>query len=99
MGLFKLFLNMQHHDSMHGWVETYAYFTGKSQHIPWGNPGYSVSGTFNEYQIRYHTAQGEKYGWHIFYPLPDPDPETIEDLTLRIRYKEKKPWIYKVVDE
>ena len=56
MGLFKLFLNMQHHDSMHGWVETYAYFTGKSQHIPWGNPGYSVSGTFNEYQIRYHTA-------------------------------------------
>lgn len=94
MGLLKLFLNMQHHDSMHGWIETYAYFTGKYQKI---NPGYSVSvTTCNKYQIRYHTALGEKYGWHIFYPLPD--PETVEDLSLHIRYKEKKPWIYEVVD-
>lgn len=31
--------------------------------------------------------------------LPDPDPESIKDSSIRIRYNKKKPWIFEAIEE
>lgn len=35
------------------------------------------------------TEDGERLEWYDFYPLPDPDPESIKDSSIRIRYNKK----------
>ncbi len=99
MGLFELFFNITHPDKKNGWTETEAIFTGKYEKAALGRPGRYIQAGYNEYQIRYNTVRGEQYGWYVFYPLPDPEPEKIIDTSIRIRYKKAKPWVYEVIDE
>ena len=48
-----------------------------------------TSAAYNEYQVRYYAGDGERLEWYDFYPLPDPDPESIKDSSIRIRYNKK----------
>lgn len=62
-----------------------------------GRAGHWFPADYNEYQIRYYTAEGERFGWYVFHPLPDPDPGSIKDTSVRIRYREEKPWEFEAV--
>ena len=97
MGLFDFLSNMTHPDQKNGWVETEAFFTGKCERAARGKSGHYVWTDYNEYEIRYYTADAEITGWYVFHPLPDPDPEAIKDTSIRIRYNEDKPWEFEAI--
>ena len=99
MSLFERILKITHPAKKSGWIETKAIFTGKYENAALGKPGHYTTADYSEYQIRFHTAEGERYGWYVFHPLPDPDPEKIKNTSIRIRYKEKKPWEFEAIDE
>ena len=100
MNLFHFFTKLTHPDKRLGWVETTAYFTGESRKPQRARGGYypadvnvvSTEG-FLEYGIRYYVGDKETRGWYIFYPSPDPAPEELEGLSVKIRYKKSRPWI------
>jgi hypothetical protein len=99
MGLFEFFSKITHPAKRNGWVETEAVFTGKCERAAKGKPGRYTSAAYNEYQVRYYAEDGERLEWYDFYPLPDPDPESIKDSSIRIRYNKKKPWIFEAIEE
>ena len=99
MSLFEVFSNIAHPAKKKGWIETEAYFTGKFERAATGKPGRYISADYNEYQVRYYTGEGERVGWYVFYPSPDPDPEDIKDTSIRIRYNESKPWQFEAIDD
>ncbi len=99
MGLFEFFSKINHPSQKDGWIETEAYFTGKCEKAASGRPGHYIPAGYNEYQIRYYTAEGERSGWYVFYPLPDPDPESIRETRIRIRYRKSRPWVFEAVSE
>ena len=45
------------------------------------------------------TLYNSRKGYYIFHPLPDPSIEEIEGMTVRIRYNQKKPYIFERVNE
>lgn len=102
MNIFELFVKMTHPEKKAGWVETTGYFTGETRKPYVGrNSGRKEIITrldaenCREYAIRYYAEDKERIGWYLFYPLPDPDPEEIEGESMKIRYKKKRPWIFK----
>jgi hypothetical protein len=99
MNLFEIFSNITHPAKKNGWIETVAFFTGKYEKAAFGRHGCYGSAGYNEYQVRYYTAEGERMGWYAFFPVPDPDPEDIIYTSIRIRYKERKPWVFEVIEE
>ena len=99
MGLFEFCSRIVHRARKTGWTETNAVFTGKFEKAARGKAGHYIPADYSEYQIRFDTAEGEQYGWYVFYPLPDPDPETIKNTSIRIRYRENRPWIYEAIGE
>ena len=97
MGIFEFLSDIMHLSENNEWIETEACFTGKYEKAATGKPGHYIPVDYHEYQIRYDTEQGERFGWYVFYPLPDPDPESISGTTIRIRYKKNKPWRFEAM--
>ena len=97
MNLFSFLSKLNHPSEKDGWCEVTAYFTGKCEKAAVGKPGRYKEADYNEYEIRYMTEKGEKHGWYTFYPLEDPDPETIKDTEVRILYCKRKPWMFKAI--
>lgn len=97
MNLFEILSNLNHPSEKKGWLETEACFTGKVERAAIGKVGRYKQVDYNEYEIRYYTAEGERFGWYTFDPLPDPNPEDIKDTSIRIRYKENKPWEFEAI--
>ena len=97
MNFFEWILRITHPLKKPGWTETEACFTGKCEKAARGTAGHWFPADYNEYQIRYYTAEGERFGWYVFHPLPDPDPGSIKDTSVRIRYREEKPWEFEAV--
>ena len=103
MDIFSFFVKLTHPRTRRGWAETDAYFTGRCQiprkvragHSPWMQV--SAVPVCHEYEIRYFDEAGERTGWYLFYPAPDPDPDIIRGKTVRIRYRKSRPWIFEKV--
>ena len=105
MNLYEYFVRLTHPVKRFGWEETTAYFTGKCRTVPKGRgkgrhyPAMTVT-TFSdvhEYEIRYYTKAEERTGWYLFYPGPEPDPGDIKEMSMTIRYKKSRPWIFEKV--
>ena len=105
MNLYEFFLKLNHPAKRSGWEETTAYFTGERRVVPRGRGRRATVMTvtdvscFHEYKIRYYTRDEERTGWYLFYPGPEPDPEEIKGLPMKIRYKRSKPWIFENISE
>lgn len=97
MSIFEFFSRITHPADKTGWIETEATFTGKSERAAKGRPGHYSPADYNEYQVRYLTAEGERFGWYVFHPLPDPEPDSVKGISIRIRYKENRPWEFEVI--
>ena len=100
MNLFGLFVRLTHPAKRFGWKETTAYFTGDTRIPHRARGGYYPLMTVTspveakEYAIRYYVDDQVRTGWYLFYPGPDPDPENIKGMALKIRYKKSRPWIF-----
>ena len=99
MGIFEFFLKLNHPSRKTGWIETNAIFTGKMEKAAVGKPGHYKTVNYNEYEVKYLTGNGERKGWYVFHPAPDPEPEDIKGTNLRIRYNCKKPWLFEAINE
>ena len=93
MNIFELFVKLTHPVKKSGWVETTAYFTGeyrsprRTGRGRYPSPVRVSSATkYYEYMIRDYTEDGERTGWYLFYPGPDPSPEDIRGLTFQISH-------------
>ena len=93
MNLFELCTKLNHRHSDRGWVKTTATFTGKYEKAAYRQQEY------NTYEFRYMTDHGEQFGWHKFYPVPDPDIEELPFIKLNIRYQQRRPYIYEQVTD
>ena len=100
VNLFGLFVRLTHPAKRFGWKETMAYFTGDARIPHRARGGHYPLMTITspveakEYAIRYYVDDQVRTGWYLFYPGPDPDPEDIKGMTLKIRYKKSRPWIF-----
>jgi len=106
VNIFELFVKLTHPVKKSGWVETTAYFTGEYRSPRRTGMGrypspvrVSSATNYYEYMIRYYTEDGERTGWYLFYPGPDPSPEDIRGLTFQIRYRKRRPWIFEMVHD
>ena len=106
MNLFEFFLKLTHPAHKPGWVETKAYFTGKTRQAARGKAGpyyprpkahYELA-AYREYEVRFYTDDGERTGWYVFYPVPDPDPASIMGEKIKIRYKKSRPWQFESIE-
>ena len=99
MNLFEFFSKLHQKKHIKGWCETTAVFTGRFEQAALrGKAGYKIA-DYNTYELRYQAEGKEQRGWYSFYPLPDPDASAIKDTTIRIRYNEKKPFVFEAADE
>ena len=99
MGLFDFFLKLTHPSKKPGWAETTAYFTGDVRKALKGRTGpfyprvkssYQPA-EYNEYKIKFYVEDREMTGWYIFHPCPDPEPEEIQGMHIKIRYNKRRP--------
>ena len=97
MNIFEIFTRINHPSVKNGWCDVTAYFTGKTEKAAVGKPGHYKQADHYEYEIQYLTDDGERYGWYVFHPLEDPDPETIKGKEIRIRYSKRKPWKFEAI--
>lgn len=97
MNLFEFFTKLNQRQSERGWVRTTATFTGKYEKAAVRTKGGYRQKDYNTYEFRYMTDQGEQSGWHIFYPVPDPDIEELPFIKLNIRYQQRRPYLYEQV--
>lgn len=98
MNLFEAFLKMRESKTK-SWKETTATFTGKRNKACGRTKTGYCELDYYEYEISYSTDDELKTGFYKFYPLPDPEPEDIKGKTLRIKYNEKKPYIFETVSD
>ena len=100
MNLFAFLLKMNNSKKI-GWKETTAYFTGEARKaLPKGRVRFYYNdqpAEYNEYKIRYYVDDKEMFGWYSFYPAPDPEVNEISDISIRIRYRTKRPWDFEFV--
>ena len=99
MNLFGFLGKITHPVKRPGWVETTAYFTGESRRLKRERGGrnplmMTAAADVREYAVRYFAGDTQRTGWYRFYPGPEPDPEGIKGMTLQIRYKKRRPWIF-----
>ena len=107
MTIFEFFVGLTHPRKRLGWEETTAYFTGEYRTLEGGRVprkarrGYyslmnvaAPASELHEYVIKYYAEDEERKGWYLFYPAPDPAPEDIKGMQIRIRYKKSRPWIF-----
>lgn len=100
MNIFEFFLKLTHPPKRFGWVVTTAHFTGAARTPKRARGGYyplmkiTPSADFREYEIRYFVGDRQRTGWYIFYPGPDPEPDELPGMTIKIRYKRSRPWIF-----
>lgn len=99
MNLFELCNKINNPDEKKGWTETTAVFTGKNEKSAMGAKGHFQLTDVDEYEIRFNTEDGERTGWYKFSPLPGPDAADTEGKTIRIRYNDKKPWIFEAIPD
>ncbi len=99
MNLFEFFSKLTHMRSESKWAVTTAHFTGKVQKATLRNKLGPREGDYNAYEITYYADERKIYGWHTFYPLPDPDPEFLKGSSIYIRYNRKKPHIFELVSK
>ncbi len=97
MNLFEFFVNLNHKKHDKGWRETTAVFTGKYEKTVKRAKGGYIIADYNSYEIKYVANGEERRGWYAFYPLPDPDAESIKDTEMCIRYNEKRPYIFEQI--
>jgi hypothetical protein len=98
-GIMNFFVNLTHHKNSSKWVETTATFTGKFEQAV----AYTKYGTkpknYNRYEIIYMTGDEQRHSWYSFYPVPDPDAESIKGMTMRIRYNKRKPFLFEQTED
>ncbi|MBO4913125.1 MAG: hypothetical protein J5504_10395 [Butyrivibrio sp.] len=99
MNLFEFFSELTHMRSESKWAVTTAHFTGKVQKATLRNKLGPREGDYNAYEITYYADERKIYGWHTFYPLPDPDSEFLKGSSIYIRYNRKKPYIFELVSK
>ncbi|MBQ8667983.1 MAG: hypothetical protein IJ526_14170 [Lachnospiraceae bacterium] len=97
MNLFELFYKMTHMYIPALWEETTATFTGKTRKATVKAARRIIEADYNAYEIVYYAGDEKIHSWHVFHPLPDPDPNDLLQSTLRIRYKKRKPTVFKVI--
>ena len=100
MSLLDIFINYNQRRKEKSGIETVATFTGKRNIASKLTKMKMLQELdYYEYEIEYE-ANGEiRKGYYIFHPLPDPSIEEIEGMTVRIRYNQKKPYIFERVNE
>lgn len=98
MNFFEL-LSSLHNSRTKSWIETTATFTGKrNKAASRTKTGYREL-DYYEYEITYIAGGKEKRGFYTFYPVRDPELEEIEGKTMRIKYNEKKPYIFETISD
>lgn len=99
MNLFELFSRLTHMRNDGKWAVTTAHFTGNVQKANLHSNLGPREGDYNAYEITFYADEKKIYGWHTFYPLPNPDPEFIKGSSIYIRYNRKKPYIFELATE
>ena len=97
MNLFELFYKMTHMHIPALWEESVATFTGKTRKATIKAKGLIVEADYNAYEIVYYAGDKKIHSWHVFHPLPDPDPKDLLQSKLKIMYKKRKPTVFKVI--
>ncbi len=99
MNLFELFVKLNNRKKEKGWIETTARFTGRYEKAVTRTKTSWQGQDYNSYEIVYTVDGKERHGWYSFYPVPDPSPDEIADMYVHIRYKERKPFVFEMMDE
>ena len=93
MNLLEFFSKL-HSNRTKSWIETTATFTGRRNKAASRTKVGYCELDYYEYEITYFAGDKERRGYYSFYPLPDPEIAEIKGQTMRIKYNEKKPYIF-----
>lgn len=96
MNLFEFCLELNSNRTK-SWIETTATFTGKRNKAASRTKVGYVECDYYEYEITYSVGDKKRRGFYTFYPLPDPEIEEIKGRTMRIKYNEKKPYLFETI--
>lgn len=99
MNLFEFFSNLTHKRRKDKWSVTTAHFTGNVQKAAFRSNLGPREADYNAHEIVYYTDDKKIFGWHTFYPLPDPDPESLKGSSILIRYNRQKPYIFELTTD
>lgn len=99
MNPMDFFVNLTNHKNSSQWIEAIATFTGLCEKAV----TYTKYGTkqqdYNRYEVVYMTGDKQCHSWYSFYPIPDPDAESLKGTTMRIRYNKRRPFIFEQSEE
>ena len=94
MNLFALVSSLVHKRDKRKWKSASAVFTGKYEKATVRTKMGPRAAAYNAYEIVYDVNGVKRRGWYIFHPLDDPDPQSVAEKTVSIRYKPSKPFIF-----
>ncbi|MBR6403136.1 MAG: hypothetical protein IKS48_07100 [Eubacterium sp.] len=99
MNLFELFVNLTHNRFSPGWENSTATFTGKTDMAySYTKLGSQVK-EYKRYEVVYNANDKQVNSWYTFFPVPDPDPETLIGTTMKIRYKRSRPYLFEQIED